>query len=101
MEKTFFKIVILSSIIVAFCLRMHGAHLETQELFAQGNNQFLKGHFALARESYAKINKKSCVVWQNIGNCFFNEKGCLMNTMRIHRFSRADRPDRFICNNYF
>jgi len=75
MEKTFSKKTIIGVIIVLFCFQVHGAaQLESQELFAQGNEKFLQGRFALARESYLKINNKSSSVWQNIGNCFFNEK---------------------------
>ena len=44
-----------------------------KEFFLQGNAEFFKGNFVQARHYYEQIPHKSSVVWQNIGNCYFNE----------------------------
>ncbi|MCX5923698.1 MAG: hypothetical protein NTU89_04000 [Candidatus Dependentiae bacterium] len=80
MKKIFLKLIFICTIISVFCSRIYLMAndsiklLKNQEFFVNGNNHFLHGNFAMARESYLKINEKSSVVWQNIGNCFFNEK---------------------------
>ncbi len=45
-----------------------------QEYFLQGNKYFYDGDFAQARVCYEKIPAKSCSVWQNLGNCYYNEQ---------------------------
>ncbi|MCX5924199.1 MAG: hypothetical protein NTZ68_02140 [Candidatus Dependentiae bacterium] len=67
------KIILLSSV-VFFLYYAVFAQKDNQSLFSQANNHFMHGQFTLARESYEKIEDKSSAVWQNIGNCFFNEK---------------------------
>lgn len=80
MKKIILRIIFFSGIISIFCLPMYALvhdlknKTKDQELFIDGNSHFLSGRFGLARESYLKINEKSLVVWQNLGNCFFNEK---------------------------
>ncbi|MFA5998801.1 MAG: tetratricopeptide repeat protein [Candidatus Babeliales bacterium] len=67
------KIILLSATI--FCLYYAVfAQKDNQSLFSQANNHFMHGQFTLARENYEKIEDKNPAVWQNIGNCFFNEK---------------------------
>jgi hypothetical protein len=80
MKKIFLKIIFLSAVIsivyspIYLMANDSMSLLKNQELFVDGNNHFLNGDFVMARDSYLKINEKSSVVWQNIGNCFFNEK---------------------------
>lgn len=45
----------------------------SQEYFLQGNMHFAHGKFDKARACYENIEPKSSVVWQNLGNCYFNE----------------------------
>ncbi len=61
-------------ILLLFLSGVITAQTDSQSLFSQGNNDFMQGQFALARQSYEKIEPKNSVIWQNIGNCFFNEK---------------------------
>lgn len=44
-----------------------------QELFLQGNQYFMNGDFVKARECYEQIPHKNADLWQNIGNCYYNE----------------------------
>lgn len=48
-----------------------------EELFLQGNSNFLKGNFKAARNYYEQIEPKSSAVWHNLGNCYFNESNKL------------------------
>jgi tetratricopeptide (TPR) repeat protein len=50
---------------------------QDQELLNQASSFFLQGKFSQAREIYEKIQSKDSAIWNNIGNCFFNEKDYL------------------------
>lgn len=64
------KKIILFSLL--FCLKVFPT-IPVQESFLQGNQHFLKGQFDQAIACYDKINDKNFVVWQNLGNCYFNQ----------------------------
>ena len=66
------RVFILSMIL---CQQIFSVHQDKDQLlFSHGNECFLRGQFSEARNSYEKIETKSLSVWQNMGNCFFNEK---------------------------
>lgn len=48
-------------------------NIPPQELFLQGNCNFCDGNFEQARQCYELIPHKNSVVWQNLGNCYYNE----------------------------
>lgn len=76
---------------------IYSTNLPSQELFLQGNRNFCEGNFECARQCYEQIPYKNSVVWQNLGNCYYNENNgakalvCWMRAQKDARLSQLDQ----------